>query len=259
VEQSHIRTTDRVLDANVDAITWDSAVRRIMHWATQSESRYVCFCNVHVASTARCDESFRSVVNGADMVAPDGAPVAWMLRRLGHAWQGRIDGPGMMWSLCAAAAEQGVPVFFVGSTPEVLEALTKRLLMFFPTIRIGGYCSPPFTPLVAGVAGDIVAQVHASRARIVFVGLGCPKQERWMAMHRGALHAVMLGVGAAFDFHAGRVKRAPLWMQGCGLEWVYRLVSEPQRLARRYLVTNSIFLAGAVVQLIKLKRSGTPL
>jgi N-acetylglucosaminyldiphosphoundecaprenol N-acetyl-beta-D-mannosaminyltransferase len=249
------RCVKQVLDANIDAISWRAAIERVLAWAKQSESRYVCFCNAHVVATARMDPEFARVINGADMAPPDGAPIAWMLRRLGIPEQRRIDGPGLMWSICAAAAEQRIPVFFFGSTPVVLEALRRSLSLALPDLRVAGCVSPAFAKLSDDDNAKIVAEIHASGAPIVFVGLGCPKQERWMAAHRGALRAVMLGVGAAFDFHAGVLSRAPLWMQRSGLEWLYRLLREPKRLAHRYLITNTVFIVGAIAQLAKSKCS----
>jgi N-acetylglucosaminyldiphosphoundecaprenol N-acetyl-beta-D-mannosaminyltransferase len=141
-------------------------------------------------------------------------------------------------------------VYFFGSSPDTLEALDQRLSVAFPSLIVGGYESPPFRPLTPQEDADAVARINASGAGLVFVGLGCPKQELWMQAHRGRINAVMLGVGAAFDFHAGTVSRAPAWMRHNGLEWLHRLASEPRRLWRRYLVTNTLFVWGAARQLV---------
>jgi N-acetylglucosaminyldiphosphoundecaprenol N-acetyl-beta-D-mannosaminyltransferase len=189
-------------------------------------------------------------VTDADLAAPDGAPVAWMLRRLGAPGQPRVSGPELMLDYMAHAAASGERVFLLGSTPQTLALLQERLRARWPALHIAGAVSPPFRALTADEDSVLVEQIAASGAGTVWVSLGCPKQERWMAVHRGRVPAVMLGVGAAFDFHAGTLARAPLWMRRVGLEWLHRLASEPGRLWRRYLVTNTLFLWGAARQLL---------
>lgn len=205
--------------------------------------------NVHVVVSASCDAAYRDIINGSDMATPDGAPVAWMMRRQGYTGQPRISGPDLMWALCERAEKEHLPVYCYGCTPATLALLEARLRAAFPALRIAME-SPPFRALSAEEDAAAVARINASGAGLVFVGLGCPKQERWMAEHRGRIHAVMIGVGAAFDFHAGTVRRAPAWMRDRGLEWLHRLLSEPRRLWRRYLVTNTLFIIGAVRQLL---------
>lgn len=200
--------------------------------------------------TASNDAAFGRVVNEADMVTPDGAPVAWMLRRLGHVGQQRINGPDLMWRYCEQALLRAEPIFFYGSSEETLATLKLKLLVAFPALNIAGAISPPFRALTTDEDTAIVAQINASGAGVVFVSFGCPKQELWMAAHRGQINAVMIGVGAAFDYHAGTIKRAPKWMQHSGLEWFYRLASEPRRLWKRYLVTNALFIVLAGRQLL---------
>jgi N-acetylglucosaminyldiphosphoundecaprenol N-acetyl-beta-D-mannosaminyltransferase len=235
----------------IDALTWNEALGRLLAWARTRDSRYVCICNVHVVVTASRDAAYRSIIDAADMATPDGAPVAWMLRRLGFAGQPRISGPDLMQALCERCAAEGLPVYFYGSTDSTLAALDLRLRARFPALKISGMESPPFRTLSSEEDAQAIARINASGAGIVFVGLGCPKQERWMAEHRGKLHAVMIGVGAAFDFHAGTVQRAPAWMREHGLEWLHRLLSEPRRLWKRYLVTNTLFMLGALRQLLR--------
>lgn len=252
IQHSSIRrTTAPVLGAKIDAVSWSEALQRLTNWASQRESRYVCICNVHSVVTATRDASFAKVVNEADMATPDGAPVAWMLRKLGFAGQQRINGPDLMWRYCEQATKIGQAIYLYGGTEQTLELLQQRLREAFPPLHIAGAYSPPFRPLSVQEDEDIVAQINASGAGAVFVSLGCPKQEIWMAEHRGRIDAVMIGVGAAFDYHAGTIKRAPQWMQDHGLEWLHRLTSEPRRLWRRYLVTNTLFVLGASGQLIK--------
>lgn len=238
-----------VLGAHIDALSWDAALDRLMGWAHGRESRYVTICNVHVVVSASRDAGYRDIINGSDIATPDGAPVAWMLRRQGFAGQPRISGPDLMWALCERAAREVVPVFCYGSTDATLGLLAQRLRAAFPALKLA-MASPPFRALSAEEDAAAVARINASGAGIVFVGLGCPKQERWMAEHRGHVNAVMIGVGAAFDFHAGTVRRAPAWMRDNGLEWLHRLISEPGRLWKRYLVTNTLFIVGAARQLL---------
>jgi N-acetylglucosaminyldiphosphoundecaprenol N-acetyl-beta-D-mannosaminyltransferase len=243
------RVTGRVLGAPIDVLDWGQALGHILDWGSRRESRYVCICNVHSVVTAARVSEFGRVVAQADMATADGAPVAWMLRRLGFAGQQRINGPDLMWRLCAEAERRGLPVYFYGSTVETLILLETRLREHFKNLVISGCYSPPFRPMSADEERAEAQRINASGAAVVFAGLGCPKQEMWMARQRGEINAVMIGVGAAFDYHAGTVKRAPLWMQHAGLEWLHRLASEPGRLWKRYLVTNTIFVIAAVRQL----------
>ena len=243
------RTTGRVLAATVDAVGWDEAIHRIRTWADARESRYVCITNVHSVVMTTQSPEFERVIGGADMATPDGAPVAWMLRQTGHLNQERINGPDLMWKYCQQAAHRNEAIFLYGGTSQTLEALQARLLDAFPGLRIAGAVSPPFRALSAAEDRAMIDLINSAGAGTVWVSLGCPKQERWMAAHRGMINAVMIGVGAAFDYHAGTMRRAPAWMQRSGLEWLHRLLSEPRRLWRRYLVTNSIFLVRAFWQL----------
>ena len=244
------RVREQVLAAPIDVLSWDTALERISGWARHHESRYICITNVHSVVTATQDPAFGQIVQGADMVTPDGAPVAWMLRKLGHTSQERINGPDLMWKYCALAAERGESIYLYGGSPETQSILQGVLASHFPALKVAGAYSPPFRPLTAAEDADIISTINASGAGSVWVSLGCPKQEMWMAEHRGKINAVMVGVGAAFDYHAGTIQRAPLWMQHAGLEWLHRLCSEPRRLWRRYFVTNSLFILLASKQLL---------
>ncbi|HZF25649.1 MAG TPA: WecB/TagA/CpsF family glycosyltransferase [Steroidobacteraceae bacterium] len=230
-----------ILGCHVDALSWTGTLDLIVKWARRRESRYVCICNVHSVVTARRDPDFQAVLTSADAALPDGMPLAWYLRRHGFKDQQRINGPDLLARLSARAASLGLPVFFIGSTAAILARMTARLRCSQPALDIVGTLSPPFRSLTPRENESIAAEIQRSGARIVFVGLGCPKQERWMAEQRGRIPAVMIGVGAAFDFHAGQQPRAPRWMRDHGLEWLHRLRCEPRRLWRRYLVTNSLF------------------
>lgn len=244
------RRRGRVLESSIDALSWREALDRISSWGRARESRVVCICNVHSVVTAQRDPVFRQVVEQCDMATPDGAPVAWMLRRLGYEGQARINGPDLMWRYCAEAAKRGEAIYLYGGSEATLRALVPRLNSAFPGLRLGGVESPPFRALTIAEDTDTVRRINASGVGVVFVSLGCPKQELWMAAHRGQVRATMIGVGAAFDYHAGTITRAPLWMQRVGMEWLYRFAAEPRRLWKRYLTTNAAFLFGAIEQLL---------
>jgi N-acetylglucosaminyldiphosphoundecaprenol N-acetyl-beta-D-mannosaminyltransferase len=250
MEPANTRARAAILGAQIDSVGWDSALMRIASWSKRRESRYVCLCNVHSVVTASVEAEFRDVINGADMAAPDGMPVAWAMSKLGFPRQPRINGPDLMWRLCEQSAKNGTKLFFYGSSPQTLAFLETKLKALFANIRVVGMISPPYRVLSAVENTAMVEQINASGAELVFVGLGCPKQEIWMAAQRGKINAVMLGVGAAFDYHAGTLRRAPHWMQRSGLEWLYRFGQEPRRLWRRYLITNTIFVMGMARQLL---------
>ena len=236
------RKRQPVIGVPVDAVTWDCAIRRVMDWAAERTSRYVAVTNVHVVVTAALDSDFCRVVSDADLAVPDGAPVAWRMRTLGSRGQERIAGPDLMVALLHAAEAEKVAVYFYGSTSEVLQRMAKRLTQEFPKLTVGGMESPPFRELTGDEDKSACERINASGAGLVFVGLGCPKQEKWMAEHRGQVGATMLGVGAAFDFYAGTLPRAPLLMRRLGLEWLHRFAHSPRRLGKRYLLTNCYFV-----------------
>jgi len=226
----------------VDATSYDQARRQIIAWAQAGESRCICVGNVHMTMESYDAGDFRKIVNSADLVTPDGMPLVWLLRRLGVTHQERVAGAELLPRICEEAAHRGISVGFYGTTPETLAALICHLGERFPGLKVAYAKSPAFRPLSAKEDEAIVKQINNSGCRILFVGLGCPKQERWMAGHKGRVKAVMLGVGAAFDFHAGKVRRAPAWMQRLGLEWAFRFATEPRRLWKRYLKHNPRFV-----------------
>ncbi len=248
------RIREPVLDVPVDVLRWDAAIDRIFEWAARRESRTVCACNVHSLVTARRNAAHANAIMSADLVTPDGAPVAWMLRKKGHGGQERISGPDLMWNCCRKGSERGTEMFLYGATPHILRHLQVELSGEFPGINIVGVFSPPFHELSAEEDTAVVAMINRSEARIVWVGLGCPKQEAWLQAHRGRVNAVMVGVGAAFDFHAGVVQRAPVWIQQSGFEWLHRLCQDPSRLATRYLLTNTVFIIAALRNLLFAER-----
>jgi N-acetylglucosaminyldiphosphoundecaprenol N-acetyl-beta-D-mannosaminyltransferase len=253
--KQHTRQTQQLLGLPIDVISFEDAKNRVLEWAHARQSRYVVFANVHVLVTATQEPKFGSILTKADMVAPDGAPLAWMIRQLSSPRQRRVCGPDMAWSLLGCCEQESLPVYFYGSSPQTLALLKARLASSFPALQVAGFESPPFRPSTVQEDMETVHRINASGAGLLFVGLGCPKQEQWMHAHRGSIHAVMLGVGAAFDFHAGTVDRAPVWMQKSGLEWLHRLYSEPTRLWKRYLMTNAVFVTRALVQLLSKQKN----
>ena len=244
------KSTLKVLGVPIDTVTFETAQDRVMAWGHARDSRYVVLANVHVTVTASREPDFGAVVAAADMTTPDGAPVAWMLGKLGKQPQERVSGPDLTWALLGRCEREKLTVYFFGSSRETLSLLAERITATFPGLEVVGFEAPPFRPITQQEDLESIERINASGAGLVFVGLGCPKQEHWMLAHRGQVNAVMLGVGAAFDFHAGTVSRAPSWMRANGLEWLHRLASEPRRLWKRYLVTNSLFIAGVTRQLL---------
>ncbi|MDZ7858009.1 WecB/TagA/CpsF family glycosyltransferase [Sphaerotilus sp.] len=242
------RQRAEVLGVLVDVLDWTTAVERICDWAERRESRYVSICDAHSIVCATRDVQHGHHIANADMVTPDGWPVAAMLRRLGHPQQERINGPDLMTRLLVEAESRGLGVYVYGTTDQTLAALKAALSLRYPALRIVGLHSPPFRPLSPEEDAADIARIHASGAHLVMTGLGCPKEDRWMFEHRGRIQAVMLGIGAGIDFHAGTVARAPAWMRDHGFEWLFRLTQEPRRLWRRYLVHNTLFVVGAVRQ-----------
>lgn len=252
VEPSALVPASRsVVGMRVDATSYDDAIARTLDWAARGESRAVAIATVNNVMEAHDDPGFASVMAGCDLVTPDGMPLVWALRALGVGDATRVYGPELTPRLLAAAASEGVPVGFYGGTDEVLSALLARVGRELPSLRVAYVFAPPFRPLRDAEDADVVEAIVASGCRILFVGIGCPKQERWMVEHRPRVPAVMLGVGAAFDFYAGQKRQAPSWMQRNGLEWLFRLMTEPRRLWKRYLRHNPRFVALFGLQLVR--------
>jgi N-acetylglucosaminyldiphosphoundecaprenol N-acetyl-beta-D-mannosaminyltransferase len=226
----------------------------VLDWASRRESRVVYCSNTHSVIEAKDDPAFRDALNAADLNTPDGVPTVWSLRMLGIPDAERVYGPDLTLHVLRAAAAAGVPVGFYGSTQETLDLLAETVPALAPGIDIRAMISPPFRPLTPEEDEAYVRQLDESGVRILFVGLGCPRQERWCAEHRGRVPAVMLGVGAAFDFHAGRVTQAPAFLQRIGMEWAFRLAMEPKRLWRRYTRVVPRFAWGFVRQALAERR-----
>jgi N-acetylglucosaminyldiphosphoundecaprenol N-acetyl-beta-D-mannosaminyltransferase len=224
------------------ATCYDEAVAVIIRAALRGVSGVVDLMSAHGLVAGARDAKFREVLNSFELVASDGQPVRWALNffhKTGLA--DRVYGPELTIRLCKAAAEQGVPIYLYGSSPDVIKTLQANLLDKYPALKIVGAESPPFRPLTPEEDAAVVKRINDSGAGIVFLGTGCPKQEYFAHDHRQSIKGVQLCVGAAFDFHAGKKKTAPAWMQRRGLEWLFRLIQEPGRLWKRYLVTNTMF------------------
>lgn len=227
----------------ISPTTYTDAVDLILRAARVRQPSVVACQAVHAVVTASDNSALRERVNSFDLVTPDGQPVRWAINWLhGAGLSDRVYGPELMMRLCREAARQDVSIYLYGGTPEVLVQLQRRLAAECPGLRIAGSESPPFRALNAEEDAAVVERINRSGAGIVFIGLGCPKQDHFAFEHRPRVSAVQVCVGAAFDFHAGVKPMAPAWMQRHGLEWLFRLSCEPSRLARRYFTTNSIFL-----------------
>lgn len=238
-----------VLGVHVSAVDPPRALAAVEEWVEQRARTYVCVTGVHGVMESQHDPALREVHNRAGLTVPDGVPLVWCCRRAGLTGTQRVYGPDLMLAVLARAAEQGWSSYFYGGAEGVPELLAQRMQERFPGLRVAGTYSPPFRPLTPQESDEVARRIDASGADLVWVGLSTPKQERWMAEHRDRLQApVLLGVGAAFDFHTGRVRQAPAWMQRNGLEWLFRLLVEPRRLWRRYLSNNPRFVAAVVRQ-----------
>jgi len=246
-----------VFGVYVSATDYEETVEQLIRAAQQRIPAVASFHAAHAVVTASDDARLRQRVNSFDIVAPDGQPVRWALNVLHRAClSDRVYGPELMLRLCRRAAAEGVSIYLYGGASDaVLNDLKTNLRKKFPDLQIAGAEAPPFRPLTTDEDDAVVRRINQSGAGVVFIGLGCPKQDHFAFEHRDRLHAVQACVGAAFDFHAGRTAMAPAWMQRSGLEWLFRLCREPRRLWRRYLVTNALFLQKLLSQWIREGRS----
>lgn len=249
-----------VLDVKLALTDYD----RVLHWIEEMvearEQGYVCVCNVHTVMASHEDLELRSALVGSSMNVPDGQPLVWAINSLGHSLAGRVYGPELMARSCARAASTGQRLYLYGGRNQgALVQLALNLRQRYPGVRIVGGYSPPHRALTAEEERAVVDEINHSRADLVWIGIGVPKQEKWMARMRPLLAApVLIGVGAAFDFHAGLVPQAPNWIQEAGLEWAYRLAHEPRRLWRRYIRYNPRFLSAFARQFARHQRGGQP-
>lgn len=233
-----------VLDVHISAIDMAHAVRTIEGWIENDTPDYVCICTVHTVMECQRDPALRETVNGAGLRTPDGMPMVWLSRHAGHEHVSRVYGPDLMLELARRSPETGHRHFFYGGAPGVADELARRLEDRFPGLNVAGTHCPPMVSVGELESEETIREINDSGADIVWVGLGTPKQDWWVANHRPLLTApVLIAVGAAFDFHTGRVRQAPTWMQRHGLEWLFRLSQDPKRLWRRYLIDNGLFVA----------------
>jgi N-acetylglucosaminyldiphosphoundecaprenol N-acetyl-beta-D-mannosaminyltransferase len=217
------------------------------------ESAYVCIANVHMMAEAHMDKSFADVIRQADVITPDGVPLTWGLRLLHGIKQERVAGSDILPDLLQRAMVERIPVFFYGGTPQMLTQTSKYLGNTYPSLNVVGMYSPPFRSLTPEEERSVIDSINQSGARLIFVVLGCPKQEKWMASMKGKINAVMIGIGGALPILVGAQKRAPKLMQKAGLEWLFRFFLEPRRLFKRYAVTNTYFMLLLTKELIRLK------
>lgn len=239
---SHNILTKNIISVPVTTLGFDPLISLIGEWGQQRKSKYVCVANVHMLIEAYKNPAFCKILENADLVTPDGMPLVWMLKLFGVKKPNRIAGMDILLALCKYSAENKINLFFVGSTDKILQKIQSRIELEFPKVTIVGMESLPFKPVTELKNKDLIERINKSQANIILVALGCPKQEQWMAMHKGQIKGVMIGLGAAFEVFAGEKKWAPLWIRQAGLEWLFRLVQEPRRLWKRYLYTNSFFI-----------------
>ncbi len=250
-------TRKHVLSIDVSSGSYEDFVETIFEYSSTRQSKYVCLANVHMLVEAYNSPKFQNVVNGADIVAPDGMPIAKSLGLFYHIKQQRVDGMGLMQNLLAQCAARGQSVYFYGGTSEMLGDTRAYLLAKYPRLKIAGMYAPPFKELSTAEKASVVCDINQSGANLVFVVLGCPKQEAWMNEMKGKISAVMLGIGGALPMMIGWLKKAPKWLQNIGMEWFYRLLQEPKRLFKRYAVTNTKFIYLVLMELLSRKAADT--
>ncbi|HEY0834335.1 MAG TPA: WecB/TagA/CpsF family glycosyltransferase [Azospirillum sp.] len=256
-----MRRPDRinVLGVGISAINVGDALDTIDHWIDTGQRSYVCVACVHGVMESQRDPRIRAIYNDAGMVTPDGMPLVWLLKLARQRHVDRVYGPDLMLAAFERSVARGHRHFLYGVTDETLARLRASLEARFPGCRIVGTHAPPFRPLTTAEDAAIVRAIDESGADIVWVGLSAPKQEQWMADHRALLRApVLIGVGAAFDFHAGIKRQAPRFIQRSGFEWLFRMVTEPRRLWKRYATTNPAFIVGVLGQLTGLRHYTLP-
>lgn len=247
-----------VLGIGLSAVNMQLAVERIDGWIKSRSPHFVTVSGVHGVMESVRNESLRRIHNQAGMVTPDGMPMVWMAKAAGKKHVSRVYGPDLMLAICKAGIEKGWKHYFYGGKEGIAEELRDKLTERFPGLQVVGTECPPFRALTEQEDQECCERIKASGADIVWVGLSTPKQERWMAAHVGRVGApVCVGVGAAFDFHTGKVKQAPRWLQANGLEWLFRLYQEPKRLWRRYLRNNPAFVYCLMLRKLRLKRFGS--
>ena len=244
VDKSLIPTVN-ILGVNIAAINMDWLLQFTKDNIEKLSGDYICVSNVHTTVTSSEDEAYKAIQNGGIMAIPDGGPLSTVGRKRGAKDMARTTGPSYMGEVLKIG---GYRHFFYGSTEETLEKLSTNLAKDYPQSTVTGMYSPPFRELTEEEDNEIIEIINNTNPDFVWIGLGAPKQEKWMAAHQGKINGLMVGVGAAFDYFAGNIKRAPQWMQKTNLEWLYRLMQDPKRLFKRYFVTNSKFIWNAIIR-----------
>jgi N-acetylglucosaminyldiphosphoundecaprenol N-acetyl-beta-D-mannosaminyltransferase len=250
-----LNSRTNVLGVGISLINMRMAVDRLDQWIAERDHQYVCVCSVHGVMQCQRDERLRRIINAAGMATPDGMPLVWLSRLSGYRHVSRVYGPDLLLAEMAASLKVGHRHFFYGGRDGVADRLADRMRQRFPGVSIVGTLTPPLGSVDELCNAQTASAVNAARPDIVWVGISTPKQEHWMACMRPLLEApVLIGVGAAFDFHTGTIPQAPPWMQRAGVEWLFRLIQEPERLWKRYLVENPPFLWKIARQKLRLKR-----
>jgi N-acetylglucosaminyldiphosphoundecaprenol N-acetyl-beta-D-mannosaminyltransferase len=258
VQSKECLPTQNVTGFPISALSFDAQVGVIIRWAQAGLSKVVCVSNVHMLMEGHWRSEFARVLLRADLLTPDGMPLVWLTSLMKGKPQDRVAGMELMLALCERSQSQGISLFFLGSTPEMLSQIRQKLSKDFPDLQIVGMVSPPFRELTHKEDESIVTQINESGAGMVFLSLGCPKQEQWMGKQKGRIKAVMVGLGGAFSVYTGEKRWAPAWVRKYGLEWCYRLAQEPRRLWRRYASTIPPFLWLAFKQVVKVRLGLSP-
>lgn len=233
-----------VLNVNISETNLGKACQTFDSWIKNREKRYVCVAPVSTIVDCQGDPQYRQIVNGAGMVTPDGMPLVWIGKLRGSKVIQRTYGPDLMLTVCAESQEKGYKHYFFGGAEQTMPLLLKNLKQKFPKLNVAGYFIPPFRKINQIEEQNVIDQINSTNPDILWIGLGSPKQDFWMHNHRSKLNVpIIVGVGAAFDFLAGTKRQAPRWMRRCGLEWLFRLGSEPKRLWKRYIIGNTVFVA----------------
>jgi len=255
-----LRESYTVLGVRVDAVQIPEVVARMEEWIARRDGcRYIAVTGMHGVMEAQHDGEFKVILDSAGLVVADGMPLVWIGRRHGFQVWRRVYGPELMETFCKETAKKGYRHFFYGGAPGVGEELASRFVSRFPALVVAGTYSPPFRALTREEDGELIQAIEGAKADVVWVGLSTPKQERWMFEHRERLNVpILVGVGAAFDFHTGRIAQAPTWMRERGFEWLFRLTMEPRRLWRRYLVYGAEFAVRVSLELLGLKKARCP-
>ncbi len=244
-----------VLGVGISAVNPASAAQQVLVWVREGTKHYVAVTGVHGVMEAQRDPTFQAILNEAGMTVPDGMPLVWLSKLAGHHSVARVFGPDFMRLLGRHFGEIGARFYYYGGADGVADALAKDMEARFPGLKTAGVYSPPFRDLTGAEEDEVARAINSAKPDVVWVGLSTPKQERWMAKFRPLLNApALVGVGAAFDYNTGALKRAPAWMQHCGMEWSYRIFQDPRRLWRRYAKNNPLFIYYLTRQKLRLKK-----